>query len=59
MSCQVIAAARDLSKLPSSLKDAKPVKIDLGASDSEIKQAGQEALKIYGKIDVLVNNAGK
>lgn len=55
---QVIAGVRDPSKIPESIKDAKPLIIDMGASDTDIKRAGQEALKIYGKIDVLVNNAG-
>lgn len=55
---QVIAAARNPSKLPESLKDAKPLKLDLSGSESEIKKAGQEALQIYGHIDFLVNNAG-
>lgn len=49
---------RKLSSIPDSIKAAKPLVLDLNASDSEIKQAGVEALKIYGRIDVLVNNAG-
>ena len=32
--------------------------LDLNASDTAIRRAGEDALKIYGKIDVLVNNAG-
>ncbi|KAJ7646745.1 NAD-P-binding protein [Roridomyces roridus] len=55
---QVIAAVRKVSSIPESIKDAKPLVLDLNASDSEIKQAGAEALKIYGRVDVLVNNAG-
>ncbi|KAJ7475405.1 NAD-P-binding protein [Mycena galericulata] len=55
---EVIAAVRKLASIPESIKAAKPVALDLNASDSEIKRAGAEALKIYGRIDVLVNNAG-
>ncbi|KAJ6507264.1 NAD-P-binding protein [Mycena vitilis] len=55
---QVIAAVRKVSSIPDSIKAAKPLVLDLNASDSEIKRAGAEALKIYGRIDVLVNNAG-
>ncbi|KAJ7646743.1 NAD-P-binding protein [Roridomyces roridus] len=66
----VIAAVRKVSSIPESIKDAKPLVLNLNASDSEIKQAGSEALKIYGggrhffrpppygRVDVLVNNAG-
>jgi NADP-dependent 3-hydroxy acid dehydrogenase YdfG len=49
---------RKVSSIPASIKAAKPLVLDLNASDSEIKQASAEALKIYGRIDVLVNNAG-
>jgi NAD(P)-dependent dehydrogenase (short-subunit alcohol dehydrogenase family) len=55
---KVIAAARDVSKLPASLKDATPFRIDLNDSDAEIIKAGQEAWSIHGHIDVLCNNAG-
>ncbi|KAF7357843.1 NAD(P)-binding protein [Mycena venus] len=55
---QVIAAVRRVSSIPDSIKAAKPLVLDLNASDSEIRQAGAEALNIYGRIDVLVNNAG-
>ncbi|KAJ7121352.1 NAD-P-binding protein [Mycena crocata] len=55
---KVIAAVRKLSSIPDTIQAAKPLLLDLNASDSEIKRAGAEALKIYGRIDVLVNNAG-
>ncbi|KAJ7782375.1 NAD-P-binding protein [Mycena maculata] len=55
---QVIAAVRKLSSIPDSIKAAQPVALDLNASDSEIKRAGAEALKLFGRVDVLVNNAG-
>jgi len=57
---KVIATVRSLSKFPESLSKAgaQPLVLDLGASDETIRKAGEEALKIYGYIDVLVNNAG-
>lgn len=55
---KVIAAARNISRIPTSLKEAAHLRIDLDSSDAELKEAAQEALKAYGKIDVLVNNAG-
>jgi len=32
--------------------------LDLNGPDADIRRAGEEALKVYGHIDVLVNNAG-
>lgn len=57
---QVIGTVRSLSKFPESLKKAggQPLLLDLNASDADIRKAGEESLKIYGKVDVLVNNAG-
>ncbi|PCH37048.1 NAD(P)-binding protein [Wolfiporia cocos MD-104 SS10] len=57
---KVIATVRSLSKFPASLKDAgaQPVVLHLNAPDAEIRKAGEEALRVYGHIDVLVNNAG-
>ncbi|KAK7005986.1 NAD(P)-binding protein [Favolaschia claudopus] len=55
---KVIAAVRKIPSVPDSIKAAKPLVLDLNASDEEIKKTGAEALKIYGRIDVLVNNAG-
>ncbi|KAF9818992.1 hypothetical protein IEO21_02406 [Rhodonia placenta] len=56
----VIATVRSLSKFSESLKaaGAKPLLLNLNGSDAEIRKAGEDALKIYGRIDVLVNNAG-
>ncbi|KAF7305895.1 NAD(P)-binding protein [Mycena chlorophos] len=55
---QVIAAIRNPASIPDSIKAAKPLTLDLNASDSDIQRAGKAALDIYGRIDVLVNNAG-
>lgn len=55
---KVIAAARNISKIPASLKDAAHLHLDLNSSDAELKEAIEQALKVYGRIDVLVNNAG-
>lgn len=55
---QVIATVRSLSKFPDTLRGAEPLILDLNASDTEIRKAGEAALKIYGHVDVLVNNAG-
>ncbi|KZT64729.1 NAD(P)-binding protein [Daedalea quercina L-15889] len=56
----VIATVRSLSKFPNSLKEARgqPLILDLSASDADIRTVGEEAIKIYGRVDVLVNNAG-
>lgn len=32
--------------------------VDFSGSDEEVKKAGEEALKTYDGVDVLVNNAG-
>ncbi|KAI0722075.1 NAD-P-binding protein [Fomitopsis betulina] len=57
---KVIGTVRELSRFPESLRKAggQPLLLDLNASDADIRKAGQEALKIYGRVDVLVNNAG-
>ncbi|KAI0916220.1 hypothetical protein AcV5_003218 [Taiwanofungus camphoratus] len=55
---KVIATVRSLSKFPDTLRGAEPLILDLNASDTEIRKAGEAALKIYGHVDVLVNNAG-
>ena len=49
-----------MSRFPETLKKAggQPLLLDLNASDADIRKAGQEALKIFGRVDVLVNNAG-
>ncbi|KAH9945541.1 NAD-P-binding protein [Amylocystis lapponica] len=56
---KVIATVRTLSKFPKNeLEGATPLAVDFGSSDSEIRKVGEEALKIHGHIDVVVNNAG-
>jgi NAD(P)-dependent dehydrogenase (short-subunit alcohol dehydrogenase family) len=40
------------------LSGAKAYTLDPSAPEAEVKRAAKEALKIYGRIDVLVNNAG-
>lgn len=55
---KVIAAARDISRIPISLKEAAHLRMDLDSSDAELKEAAHKALKVYGRVDVLVNNAG-
>jgi len=55
---KVIAAARDAAKIPSSLGGAKAHTLDPSAPEAEVKRAALAALEIYGRIDVLVNNAG-
>ncbi|KAJ7672885.1 NAD-P-binding protein [Mycena rosella] len=42
---KVIAAVRKVSSIPDSISAAKPLVLDLNATDSEIKRAGAEALK--------------
>ncbi|KAH8827872.1 NAD-P-binding protein [Flagelloscypha sp. PMI_526] len=55
---KVIAAVRDVSKVPQSLSTALAVKLDVSATHAEIADSVQEILRQHGKIDVLVNNAG-
>jgi NAD(P)-dependent dehydrogenase (short-subunit alcohol dehydrogenase family) len=40
------------------LSGAKAYTLDPSAPEADVKRAAKEALKIYGRIDVLVNNAG-
>ncbi|KZT64741.1 NAD(P)-binding protein [Daedalea quercina L-15889] len=57
---KVIATVRSLSKFPENLKKAggRPLLLDLSVSDADIRKAGEDALEIHGRVDVLVNNAG-
>ncbi|KZV86825.1 NAD(P)-binding protein [Exidia glandulosa HHB12029] len=57
--CKVVATARNVEKLPSELREAKAVALDLSWSDERIKAAGVEAWDAYGHIDVVANNAGQ
>ncbi|RDW85166.1 hypothetical protein BP6252_02756 [Coleophoma cylindrospora] len=56
---QVIATSRDVSKL-SELRDlgAATLALNISASSDVLNQFAAEAVKIYGKIDILLNNAG-
>lgn len=56
---KVIATARSSSRL-AELKEAGAAVLDLDvtAPQADIKSRIQEAIRIYGGIDVLVNNAG-
>jgi NAD(P)-dependent dehydrogenase (short-subunit alcohol dehydrogenase family) len=51
---------RSISKFPTTLKNAgvSPLVLDLDASDEIVKRAAEDAIRIYGHVDVLVNNAG-
>jgi NAD(P)-dependent dehydrogenase (short-subunit alcohol dehydrogenase family) len=40
------------------LNGAKAYTLDPSAPEADVKRATKEALKIYERIDVLVNNAG-
>ncbi|KAI0338410.1 NAD(P)-binding protein [Trametopsis cervina] len=56
----VIATARSIEKFPVSLRElgARPLILDLESSDEEIRRVALEAIGIFGRVDVLVNNAG-
>jgi len=56
---KVIATARNLDKVK-HLKDtgAAFLQLDVTASQDELNRKVKEAIGIYGRIDVLVNNAG-
>ncbi|XZE33910.1 SDR family NAD(P)-dependent oxidoreductase [Pirellulaceae bacterium SH501] len=61
---QVVLSGRDLSKVEDSRRRLVAMGIDAGAVEldvtslSSIKSAVDEVEKTYGKLDVLVNNAG-
>ena len=59
----VIATARDLEKLKSlhageEHENLRLVQLDITAGFETIKRIIDDAIKIWGRIDVLVNNAG-
>lgn len=60
MGLQVIATVRSLGKFPAALKEAgaDPLVLDLNDTDANIRAAAETAIKVYGRVDVLVNNAG-
>ena len=56
---KVIATARNPSKLADLKADgADTMALDVTATLPELKTKAEEALKLYGRIDYLVNNAG-
>lgn len=55
----VIATGRSAKRLADlEEKGAKVLEVDVNASPSDIQEFAKRALSIYGRIDVLVNNAG-
>lgn len=50
---------RSLAKFPKQLKKAgvRPLVVDFSAPDEVIRKASQDALELFGTVDVLVNNA--
>lgn len=56
---KVVASSRSLPTL-SAAKDlgAHPLELDVAAPPSEIKAKVDEAVKVYGRVDVLIANAG-
>ncbi|KAF7796677.1 hypothetical protein EIP86_007860 [Pleurotus ostreatoroseus] len=56
---KVVGTVRSLSKFPEELKQAGvvPIIADFTASDEVLRKAGQDAINVLGKVDVLVNNA--
>lgn len=57
---QVIATARNLASLDqfSGQDSVKQLQLDVTASQAELDEKIEEAIAFFGKIDVLVNNAG-
>ncbi|KAL3487490.1 hypothetical protein BJX62DRAFT_190979 [Aspergillus germanicus] len=57
---RVIAAVRTPSKVPDSLKrpDVEVLQFDLAWSQEDINNYAEKAFAAFGKIDVVVNNAG-
>lgn len=58
---KVIATARVLSRI-SDLEQLGPdvvtLELDVTASQGELNDKAAEAIQVFGKVDVLVNNAG-
>jgi len=57
---RVIAAVRSPHKVPDTLKreEVKVLQFDLGWSQDQMDAYAKEAFEAFGKVDVLVNNAG-
>ncbi|KAI5055718.1 hypothetical protein GOP47_0029239 [Adiantum capillus-veneris] len=65
--CRVIASARRTDRLHALLDDITPLQpplqhvllpLDVSASEPEIDAAAEKAWQAFGRIDVLINNAG-
>ncbi|CAH2064065.1 unnamed protein product, partial [Thlaspi arvense] len=67
--CKIIAAARRVDRLRSLCSEvnsfsktgillAAPLELDVSSDAATIQRAVNEAWRVFGKIDVLVNNAG-
>lgn len=58
---QVIATSRNIEELKNSITEKQdnflPLKVDI-TSDKEVKNAVQQGIEKFGRIDVVVNNAG-
>ena len=56
----VIATSRTLSDLSyvDKLESAKALQLDVTAPEDVIREKVLEAIRLFGRIDVLVNNAG-
>lgn len=57
---QVIAAVRSPSKIPDSLKveGVRILQFDLSFTQEEMNAYAERAFEAFGRVDVLVNNAG-
>lgn len=56
---KVIATARDISKIEHFQKaGAATLKLDLSADQESFNKTAEEAIAVYGQVDVVVNNAG-
>ena len=57
---KVIATGRDVKKLQDLPKNdrLKLLQLDVTARPSALKLIAEEAVQIFGRVDVLVNNAG-
>lgn len=57
---RVIAAVRTPAKVPASLQadNFKVLQFDLGWSQDRMNEYAQSAFEVFGRVDVLVNNAG-
>lgn len=56
----MIATARNPAEIDPTLKEngAQTIQLDVTESLENLKKTAAEAIKLYGRVDVLVNNAG-